>query len=74
MKNKELIKEVRKVWKRTKKKDGECGDEVEQVIKASDLSDYQRGYLNAKLDEIGNCLSDRQEDWLWEVEKVLGYL
>ena len=71
MKNEKLIKEVRKVWKRAEKNELNCGDEVEQVLENADLTDYQRGYLDAKLNEIGICISSEQEDWLWEVEDIL---
>lgn len=71
MDNKALIKDVRKAWKRAKKKGLPCYDDVEEVMTNADLTDYQRGYFAAKLSEIGNCLSDEQEDWLWEVEAVL---
>jgi len=71
--NKALIKKVRKVWKKAKK-DGSCEfDDVEYAIHKAGVTEYQRGYLAAKLEEIGNCLSSESEDWLWEVEKVLGY-
>jgi hypothetical protein len=66
-----LIKDVKKAWKTAKKKDLDCYDEVERVIEAAALSDYQRGYFKAKLEEIGNSLSSEQEDWLWEIEAVL---
>lgn len=66
-----IAQEVKKAWNEAKKNNLDCFDAVDRALKDATLTDYQRGYITAKLEEIGNCLSSEQEDWLWEVEEAL---